>query len=75
MNLSKTMNKPISSHDKHMCLCSDIGNFTTWLHLIIESHKEIINKIKCIRAARIGARVNELNKSNEAFSIADIITH
>ena len=69
------VSKPTSSHDKFLCLSSELGRVTTHIYLTIESHKEIINKIKCIRAARIGARVNELNKSNEAFSIADIITH
>jgi len=29
------MNKPMSSHDKHLRLCSDIGNVATSLHLMI----------------------------------------
>lgn len=71
VNLSKTMNKPMISHDKHFCLCSDIGNDTTCLHLVTEFHKEIIDKIEIIRAISIGSRVNELNKINEVLSIVD----
>ena len=69
------MNKPMSSHDKYLRLCSDIGNVTTCLHLVIESHKEIIDKIKIIRAISIGSRVKELNKINEALSIVDDKIH
>ena len=60
------MNAPMSSQDKHIRLRSDIGNVTTSLHLIIQAHKEIIDKLKMIKAISIGARVKELTKINEA---------
>ena len=61
----------MSSHDKHMRLCSDIGNVTTCLRLTIESNKEITDKIKIIRAIGVGARVKDLNKTNEAIYLVD----
>ena len=39
----KTMNNPILSYDKYTCLCSGTGNVTTFLHLIIKFHKEVID--------------------------------
>ena len=65
----------MSSHDMHLRLCSDIGNVTTYLHLMIESHTEIIDKIKIIRAIDIGAHVKELNKINEDATIVDDQIH
>ena len=69
------MNKPILSRDKHLCLCYDIGNVTTFLHLAIESYKETIDKIKIIREIGIGTRVKELNKTNEAITLVDDQIH
>lgn len=63
------------SHDKHTRLCSDIGNVTTFLHLIIESHKEVIDKLKIIKAISITSRVKELTKINKAISLVDDQIH
>ena len=65
----------MSSNDKFSCVSSELGNFTTRIHLIIECYKEIINKIKHVRAIGIGAHVNELKKIIEAISVVDGITH
>ena len=61
------MSKPISSHDKFACMLSELFNVTTHINLTIESHQEIINKIKHIRAIGIGARANELKKIMRIF--------
>ena len=73
--MSKTMNNPMSFHDKYTHLCSDIGNVTTFLHLIIESHKEVIDKSKSIKAISIGSWIRELTKINKAISLADNQIH
>ena len=72
-NICNIMSKRMSSHDKFLCLSSELGKVTTHIHLVIESHQEIINTIECIRAVGIGSRTNELKKVNEAFSIVDSI--
>ena len=50
----KTINNPMLSHNKYTCLYSNTGNITTFLHLIIESYKEVIDKLKIIKAISIG---------------------
>ena len=61
------MNKPLSSQDKFSYLSSEIANVITHLHFIKESHLEITNKIKNIRAIGIFARVNKLKKWMRPF--------
>ena len=61
MNLVKTMSNLMTCHDKNLRVCSDILNVTTCLCLMIESQKEIIDRIKIIRAIVIGVRVKEIN--------------
>ena len=50
----KTINNPMLSHNKYTYLYSNTGNITTFLHLIIESYKEVIDKLKIIKAISIG---------------------
>ena len=69
------MSKHISSHDAFSCISSELCNATTHIHLTIESHQEIINKNKHVRATWIGAHVNELKKINDAMSVIDCMSH
>ena len=61
----------MSFHDEFLWMSSKIGNVTTHIHLIIEHHQNIINKIKNLRSIGIGAFVNELKKVNDDISIVD----
>ena len=60
----------MSSHDAFLCMSSELDNFATHVHIIIEYHQETMNKIKNDRAIGIGARINNLKKFNGS-SIVD----
>ena len=61
----------ISNQDKILHIATELSNVITILHLIRESHNEIIDKVRRIRAISIKSCANELKKMNEALLIAD----
>ena len=63
------------SYDKYTCLCSDIENVTTFLHLIIKSYKGVIDKLKIIKAISISFQIRELTKIRKAILLVDDQIH